>query len=107
MPYTTATALHTAVGWDDVTGVGTPNAQAFVHSFIPGADTADSAMRTSGPTTGAPHAFSHFIEADFYPAVARLFLPGGCDPAYPLIAREWGDRSPDIRDRRIRLDGSA
>jgi len=38
-PCTSAAALHTAVGWDDVTGVGTPNAQAFVHYFIPGADT--------------------------------------------------------------------
>lgn len=37
-PCTSATALHTAVGWDDVTGLGTPNAQAFVHYFIPGAD---------------------------------------------------------------------
>jgi hypothetical protein len=39
VPCASATALHTAVGWDDVTGVGTPNAQAFVHYFIPGADT--------------------------------------------------------------------
>ncbi len=39
-PCTSATALHTAKGWDDVTGVGTPNAQAFVHYFIPGADSA-------------------------------------------------------------------
>jgi subtilase family serine protease len=38
-PCTSATALHTAVGWDDVTGVGTPNAQAFVDYFIPGAST--------------------------------------------------------------------
>lgn len=37
-PCTSATALHTAVGWDDVTGVGTPNALAFVEYFIPGAD---------------------------------------------------------------------
>ena len=34
-PCTSATALHTAVGWDDVTGIGTPNAQAFVDYFIP------------------------------------------------------------------------
>ena len=34
-PCTSATALRTAVGWDDVTGVGTPNAQAFVDYFIP------------------------------------------------------------------------
>jgi subtilase family serine protease len=29
------TALHTNVGWDNVTGVGTPNAQAFADSFKP------------------------------------------------------------------------
>ena len=31
------TALHTKVGWDNVTGVGTPNAQAFADSFRPAA----------------------------------------------------------------------
>jgi subtilase family serine protease len=35
-----ASALHTKVGWDNVTGVGTPNAQAFADSFKPGADAA-------------------------------------------------------------------
>jgi subtilase family serine protease len=35
-PCTRATALHTARGWDDVTGLGTPNAEAFVDYFIPG-----------------------------------------------------------------------
>ena len=28
-------ALHTKPGWDNVTGVGTPNGQAFVQAFIP------------------------------------------------------------------------
>lgn len=28
-------ALHTKIGWDNVTGVGTPNAQAFADSFKP------------------------------------------------------------------------
>jgi len=31
----TPTALHTKVGWDNVTGLGTPNAQAFADSFAP------------------------------------------------------------------------
>jgi subtilase family serine protease len=31
------TALHTKVGWDNVTGVGTPNAQAFSDYFLPAA----------------------------------------------------------------------
>jgi subtilase family serine protease len=31
------TALHTKVGWDNVTGVGTPNAQAFADAFKPAA----------------------------------------------------------------------
>jgi subtilase family serine protease len=31
----TPTALHTKAGWDNVTGVGTPNAQAFADSFNP------------------------------------------------------------------------
>jgi subtilase family serine protease len=31
---TTSTALHTKVGWDNVTGVGTPNAQAFADFFF-------------------------------------------------------------------------
>jgi subtilase family serine protease len=34
------TSLHTATGWDDVTGVGTPNAQAFADYFKPGANAA-------------------------------------------------------------------
>ena len=29
------TALHTEVGWDNVTGVGTPNGKAFAHAFKP------------------------------------------------------------------------
>jgi hypothetical protein len=29
----TPQALQTAVGWDNVTGVGTPNAQAFADAF--------------------------------------------------------------------------
>jgi len=28
-------ALHTKIGWDNVTGVGTPNGQAFVEAFAP------------------------------------------------------------------------
>jgi hypothetical protein len=32
-PCNVSTALHTKVGWDNVTGVGTPNAQAFADSF--------------------------------------------------------------------------
>ncbi|HEV2271544.1 MAG TPA: S53 family peptidase [Steroidobacteraceae bacterium] len=39
-PCTSAIALHTAPGWDDVTGLGTPNAQAFVEYFTPGAASA-------------------------------------------------------------------
>ena len=35
-----STALHTTAGWDDVTGVGTPNALAFADYFKPGADAA-------------------------------------------------------------------
>ena len=36
-PCSSPTALHTAVGWDDVTGVGTPNALKFVNHFKPAA----------------------------------------------------------------------
>ena len=32
-------ALHTKIGWDNVTGVGTPNAKAFADSFKPAAKT--------------------------------------------------------------------
>lgn len=39
-PCTSAIALHTAPGWDDVTGVGTPNAEAFVDYFSSGAASA-------------------------------------------------------------------
>jgi hypothetical protein len=28
-------ALHTKVGWDNVTGVGVPNAEAFANAFAP------------------------------------------------------------------------
>jgi hypothetical protein len=31
------TALHTKVGWDNVTGVGTPNGKAFADAFKPAA----------------------------------------------------------------------
>jgi hypothetical protein len=34
-PCNASTALPTKVGWDNVTGVGTPNAQAFPDSFKP------------------------------------------------------------------------
>ncbi|HEY6369279.1 MAG TPA: S53 family peptidase [Candidatus Sulfotelmatobacter sp.] len=34
-PCNSPTALHTKVGWDNVTGVGTPNAKAFADSFHP------------------------------------------------------------------------
>ena len=30
-------ALHTKLGWDNVTGVGTPNGQSFVQAFVPAA----------------------------------------------------------------------
>jgi hypothetical protein len=30
-----SSALHTRVGWDDVTGMGTPNAEAFADYFKP------------------------------------------------------------------------
>jgi subtilase family serine protease len=36
-PCTSPAALRTAPGWDDVTGVGTPNAQAFANYFNPDA----------------------------------------------------------------------
>jgi subtilase family serine protease len=34
-PCNVSSSLHTKVGWDNVTGVGTPNAQAFADSFNP------------------------------------------------------------------------
>jgi subtilase family serine protease len=34
-PCNTSTSLHTNVGWDNVTGVGTPNAKAFADAFHP------------------------------------------------------------------------
>jgi subtilase family serine protease len=34
-PCTDPTSLHTKVGWDNVTGVGTPNAEAFADAFAP------------------------------------------------------------------------
>ena len=34
-PCNAATSLHTKVGWDNVTGVGVPNAKAFADSFAP------------------------------------------------------------------------
>jgi subtilase family serine protease len=34
-PCNSPTALHTKVGWDNVTGVGTPNAKVFADSFHP------------------------------------------------------------------------
>jgi subtilase family serine protease len=40
-PCTTPTALQTAPGWDDVTGVGTPNAQAFADYFSPNSGAAN------------------------------------------------------------------
>src|SRR6185437_8787040 len=63
-----------------------------------------SAVRTSGPTTRSVHALSHFIETDFYAAVPGLVFPGGCDPAYPLIACQWRNACPYIPDNCVRLD---
>jgi len=40
-PCTSPAALQTAPGWDDVTGVGTPNAQAFADYFNPDAGVAN------------------------------------------------------------------
>jgi len=34
-PCTDPNSLHTKVGWDNVTGLGTPNAQAFADAFKP------------------------------------------------------------------------
>src|SRR6185437_2389129 len=66
-----------------------------------------SAMRTSRPTARPAHPFSHFIESDFYAAVPGLVFPGGCDPAYPLIARQWGNARPYIRDNCVGFDRPA
>ena len=71
-------------------------------TFVRGVKT--SAMRTSGPTARSAHAFSHFIETDFYAAVPGLVLLGGCDPAYPLIARQRRNARPKTGDNRVRLD---
>jgi hypothetical protein len=38
-PCTSPTALKTKVGWDNVTGMGTPNGQAFADFFKPAATT--------------------------------------------------------------------
>lgn len=38
-PCTSSTALHTKVGWDNVTGMGTPNGKAFADAFKPAAAT--------------------------------------------------------------------
>src|SRR6185312_9455137 len=63
-----------------------------------------SAVRASGPAARSAHAFPHFIEADFYAAISGLVLLGGRDPAYPLIARQWRNTRPYIRDSLIRLN---
>jgi hypothetical protein len=34
-PCNSPTSLHTKAGWDNVTGVGVPNGQAFADSFAP------------------------------------------------------------------------
>jgi hypothetical protein len=41
------TALHTKVGWDNVTGVGTPNGKAFADAFKPAAAAEAGAAQTS------------------------------------------------------------
>lgn len=38
-PCNTSAALHTKAGWDNITGVGTPNGQAFADSFAPSSTT--------------------------------------------------------------------
>ena len=35
LTFGTDTSLRTAVGWDNVTGVGTPNGKAFVDAIVP------------------------------------------------------------------------
>ncbi len=63
-----------------------------------------STMRASGPTTRPAHALSHFIETYFYAATPGLIFPGGCDPAYPLIACQWRDARPHVCDDCVGLD---
>ena len=42
-PCTFPTSLHTKIGWDNVTGVGTPNAKEFADAFAP--SPADSGIK--------------------------------------------------------------
>jgi hypothetical protein len=63
-----------------------------------------SPVRTSRPTTGSAHAFSHFVETDDYTAISGLVLFSGCDPANPLIAREWRNACPYVGDNWVGFD---
>lgn len=51
-------------------------------------------MRATGPATGSPHTFAHFVETDSDTLVSRFRLGAGDDPTNPLVARERGDVLP-------------
>ena len=64
-----------------------------------------SAVRATGPAARPAHSSAHLVQADLDAAVPRLFLLGGCDPAYPFVSRQRGDGGPETADSGTGFDG--
>ena len=63
-----------------------------------------SAVRTSGPAAGPPHAFAHFVEPCGYAAASRFIFLAGGNPADPLVARTRRNVLPYAPDDGIGLN---
>ncbi len=63
-------------------------------------------MWASWPTARSAHAFSHLIDADLNATLSGGILLGRDDPTDPLVARQWGDISPEPLGIRVGFDGA-
>jgi hypothetical protein len=61
-------------------------------------------MRTTRPTAGPPHAFTHLIEADAYATCSGFVFLSRCNPTDPLVACQRSDVRPHVLHDRIVFD---
>jgi hypothetical protein len=66
-----------------------------------------STVRASGPTARPAHASAQLIDADLDTASPSLFFFGRCDPADPLVSRQWCDFAPEALGSDIGFDGTS
>jgi hypothetical protein len=61
-------------------------------------------MRTTGPTAGPPHTFTHLVEADGYATSSGFVFFSGSNPTDPLVPCQRGDVRPHLLRDRVVLD---